>query len=89
MAEPLAFVPVIVNAVAPAITDGVPVKAPVEVLKVVPVGAAGEMLKDAIAPPVLLTVNPVITVFWVLDSDELERVKAGAANTTGQREAPL
>ena len=65
--------------------DGVPLKAPVEVLKLIPVGVEpypdsmlGEMAKLAIAPPVELIVNPVAEVFARRDSEDAERVKAGA-----------
>jgi hypothetical protein len=55
-----------------------PVKAPVEVLKLMPAGVA-LIAKLAMVPPVELIVNPVATMFAVLVSDEEERVKAGAA----------
>ena len=58
---------------------GVPLNAPVLVLKVMPAGAAGEMAKLAIAPPVDVTVKPVAAVFTVRVSEEAESVKAGAA----------
>jgi hypothetical protein len=45
------LVAVIVYAVAPA-TVGVPESNPVEVLKVKPAGAAGEIAYEAIVPPV-------------------------------------
>ena len=77
--EPLALVAVTVYAVAPATDVGVPVSAPVEVLKLIPAGVA-LMAKLAMAPPVELMVNPVATVLTVLVSDEEERVKAGAAS---------
>jgi hypothetical protein len=57
----------------------VPVKAPVEVLKLIPAGVA-LIAKLAIKPPVELIVNPVATMFAVRVSDEDERVKAGAAS---------
>jgi len=65
--------------IAEAATLGVPLNVPVEVLKFTPLGAAGEMAKLAIAPPVELTLNPVAAVLTALTSDEDERVKAGAA----------
>ena len=58
---------------------GVPVNAPVEVLKLIPAGAAGEIAKLEIAPPVEVIENPVAAVFTTLDSDEDVSVKAGAA----------
>jgi hypothetical protein len=51
---------------------------PVEVLKLIPAGVA-LIPKLAMAPPVEVIVNPVAAVLTVLVSDELERVKAGAA----------
>jgi hypothetical protein len=48
------------------------------VLKLIPAGVA-LIPKLAIVPPVEEIVNPVATVLTVLVSDELERVKAGAA----------
>ena len=50
--DDVALVAVIVYAVAAAISFGVPVSNPVVVLKVKPVGAAGEIEYEAIAPPV-------------------------------------
>jgi hypothetical protein len=49
-------------------------------LKLIPAGAAGEIAKLAIAPPVELIVNPVAAVFTVRDSLDAERVNAGAAS---------
>ena len=66
--------------VADATALGVPLKAPVVVLKLIPGGVA-LILKLAIAPPVELVVNPVAAVFAVRDSDDEERVNAGAAST--------
>ena len=63
---------------------GVPLNAPVEVLKLMPAGAAGEIAKLAILPPVELTVKPVATVLTVLLSDVEVRVKAGAARVEGK-----
>ena len=60
---------------------GVPVNAPVVVLKLIPGGVA-LILKLAMAPPVELAVNPVAAVFTVRDSDDEERVNAGAASVT-------
>ena len=57
---------------------GVPVRAPVIVLKLIPGGVA-LMLKLAIAPPVELIVNPVADVFTVLLSVEEDNVKVGAS----------
>ena len=68
--------------IAEATALGVPLNAPVEVLKLMPAGTAGEIAKLAIAPPVELTVNPVAAVFTALTSDEDERVKTGAAIVT-------
>jgi len=48
------------------------------VLKLIPAGVA-LMAKLAMAPPVEEIVNPVAAVLTVRVSDELERVKAGAA----------
>jgi len=67
--------------VAPATDVGVPVNAPVEVLKLIPAGAAGEIAKLAIAPPVEEIVKPVATVLTVLVSADDVRVKAGVART--------
>ena len=66
---------------APAIVFGVPVKAPVVVLKLIPGGVA-LIAKLAIAPPVELIVKPVAAVFTVRDSVADERVKAGAVGAT-------
>jgi hypothetical protein len=63
---------------------GVPLNAPVEVLKLMPAGAAGEIAKLAISPPVELIVKPVATVLTVLLSEDDERVKAGAARVAGK-----
>ena len=57
---------------------GVPVRAPVAVLKLIPGGVA-LILKLAIAPPVELIVKPVAVVLTVLLSEDAERVNAGAA----------
>jgi hypothetical protein len=56
---------------------GVPVSAPVVVLKLIPGGVA-LMLKLAIAPPVELEVKPVAAVFTVRVSDDEDKVNAGA-----------
>ena len=64
--------------VALATVVGVPVSAPVDVLKLIPAGVA-LMAKLAMAPPVELIVNPVAAVLTVLVSDDDESVKAGAA----------
>ena len=58
---------------------GVPVRAPVAVLKLIPGGVA-LILKLAIAPPVELIVKPVAAVLTVLLSEDAERVNAGAAS---------
>jgi hypothetical protein len=79
VADPLALVAVTVYAVVVATEVGVPVKAPVEVLKLMPAGIA-LIAKLAIAPPVELMVNPVAKMFAVRVSDEEERVKAGTAS---------
>ena len=50
-----------------------------EVLKLIPAGAAGEIAKLEIAPPVDETEKPVAAVFTTLDSDDDVSVKAGAA----------
>ena len=77
--EAVAFVAVIVKAVTVATVFGVPVSAPVVVLKIIPGGVA-LIPKLAIVPPVdVAIVNPVAAVFTVLLSDDEERVKAGAA----------
>ena len=65
--------------VALATVVGVPVSAPVDVLKLIPAGVA-LMAKLAMAPPVELIVNPVAAVLTVLVSEDDERVKAGAAS---------
>ena len=64
--------------VALATVVGVPVSAPVDVLKLIPAGVA-LMAKLAMAPPVESIVNPVAAVLTVLVSEDDERVKAGAA----------
>ena len=61
---------------------GVPVRAPVAVLKLIPGGVA-LILKLAIAPPVELIVKPVAVVLTVLLSEDAVRVNAGAAVHTG------
>ena len=61
---------------------GVPVNAPVVVLKLMPAGADGEIEKLAIVPPVELIVNPVAAVLTIRVSEDDESVKAGAANAT-------
>ena len=66
---------------AVATVVGVPLKAPVEVLKLIPAGAAGEIAKVAMAPPVEWMVKPPAGVFTMQDSEEAEwawRVKAGS-----------
>ena len=67
--------------VADATVFGVPVNAPVVVLKLIPVGVA-LIAKLAIIPPVELIVNPVAAVFTVLVSEDDESVKAGAGTVT-------
>ena len=57
---------------------GVPVSAPVVVLKLIPGGVA-LIAKLAIAPPVELMVKPVAAVLTVRVSVDDERVNAGAA----------
>ena len=59
---------------------GVPEKEPVEVLKLIPAGAAGEIAKLAIAPPVDFTKNPVATELLVRDSEVELNVNAGTAS---------
>jgi hypothetical protein len=59
---------------------GLPVSAPVVVLKLIPGGVA-LIAKLVMAPPVELMVNPVATVFSTTDSDDEERVKAGVCAT--------
>lgn len=67
------------KAVAVATVFGVPVKAPVDVLKLIPGGVA-LIPKLAIVPPVdVAIVNPVAAVFTGLLSVDADRVKAGAA----------
>jgi hypothetical protein len=78
VADPVALVAVIVYAVAVATDVGVPVSAPVEVLKLIPAGVA-LIAKLAIKPPVDEMVKPFATMFTVRVSDEEDRVKAGAA----------
>ena len=60
---------------------GVPLRAPVIVLKVSPAGADGEMEYEATAPPVEIVVNPKIGEPVDVDSLVLERVNAGALTT--------
>ena len=48
-------------------------------LKLIPPGAAGEIVKLAITPPVEAIVKPVAAVLTVPVSVDEERVKAGAA----------
>jgi len=55
---------------------GVPERAPVVVLKLIPGGVA-LIAKLVMAGPVELTVNPVATALTVLVSDDEERVKTG------------
>ena len=76
VAVPLAFVAVIVYVVALATDVGVPVNAPVEVLKLIPAGVA-LIAKLAIAPPFPVAVNPVAAVFTVRVSEAEERVNNG------------
>jgi len=76
--DPVALVAVTVYEVALATVVGVPVSAPVNVLKLIPAGVA-LIAKLAIAPPVELILNPVAAVLTVLVSDDDESVKAGAA----------
>ena len=64
---------------APATIFGVPDRAPVLVLKLIPAGVA-LIAKLAMAPPVERIVNPTAAVFTVLLSIDEERVKAGAAS---------
>ena len=63
---------------------GVPLKAPVVVLNVMPAGAAGEIENDVIAPPVEFTVNPVARVLTIRVSLVDDKVNAGAATTTAK-----
>jgi hypothetical protein len=65
--------------VALATDVGVPESRPVEVLKVSPAGAAGEMEYEAMDPPVEVIVYPVIALFTVFVSALDERLKEGAA----------
>ena len=74
--DPVALVAVTVYEVALATVVGVPVSAPVDVLKLIPAGVA-LIAKLAIAPPVELILNPVAAVLTVLVSDDDESVKAG------------
>jgi hypothetical protein len=74
----VAFVAVTVYVVAVATAVGVPVKAPVDVLKLMPAGVA-LIAKLAIKPPVEEIVKPVASMFAVRVSDKDERVKTGAA----------
>jgi hypothetical protein len=66
--------------VAPAIVVGAPVKAPVEVSKLIPAGVA-EIEKLAISPPVEFVVNAVPDVKYVRVAEDEDRVNAGAATT--------
>jgi hypothetical protein len=79
VALPVALVAVTVYVVALATVFGVPVSAPVVVLKLIPGGVA-LIAKLAIAPPVEEIVNPVAAVFTVLVSALALNVKAGAAS---------
>ena len=62
--------------VADATVFGVPVRAPVLLLKLIPGGVA-LIAKLEIAPPVEVVVNPVAVVFTVLLSEEEDKVNAG------------
>ena len=62
--------------VADATVFGVPVRAPVLLLKLIPGGVA-LILKLEITPPVEVVVNPVAVVFTVLLSEEEDKVNAG------------
>ena len=62
--------------VADATVFGVPVRAPVLLLKLIPGGVA-LMLNLEITPPVEVVVNPVAVVFTVLLSEEEDKVNAG------------
>ena len=67
-AEPEAFVAVTVYVVADCALVGLPDNSPVEVLKDMPVGAAGLIEKLVISPPVDFTVNPAaepFTTVWL------------------------
>ena len=66
--------------VAPAIVVGAPVKAPVEVSKLIPAGVA-EIEKLAISPPVEFVVNAVPDVKYVRVAEDEDRVNAGAETT--------
>jgi hypothetical protein len=79
VANPDALVAVIVYVVGLCLDVGVPVSNPVEELNVVPAGAAGEMAKLEIAPPVDVMVYPEIALFTVFVSATDERANAGAA----------
>ena len=76
VAVPLALVAVTVYVAAVATVVGVPVKAPVDVLKLIPAGVAS-IAKLAMVPPVGVTVNPVAAVFLAIVSVEDERVNEG------------
>ena len=55
-----------------------PLNCPVELLKVRPAGAAGEIEYEVIAPPVEVLVTVVIALLTVTLCDADESVKAGA-----------
>jgi hypothetical protein len=74
--DPSPFVAVIVYTVAGATVVGVPVSAPVDVLKLIPGGVA-LIAKLVMAGPVEILKNPVAAVLAALVSDEAERVKTG------------
>jgi hypothetical protein len=80
-AVPVALVAVIVNAVAAAEEVGVPESKPVEVLKVRPAGADGEIEYEAMVPPVDAIVYPEIGLLTVFVSEVEEIVNAGTART--------
>ena len=73
---PRGFVPVIVYTVAVDVSVGVPVKAPVEILKLNPVGAGGDIAYESEATVLVIT-KPVIATPTVAVSLIGEIVKSG------------
>jgi hypothetical protein len=88
VAEPPAFVAVTVYAVDGDQVVGVPVIAPVAVLKVKPAGSAGDMENDATAPPDNVGLAVSIAMFTVKNSRDIEytRLVGGAIVTVIESE---
>jgi hypothetical protein len=77
------LVAVMTKSVAASGEVGLPVNRPVVVLKLIPAGAAGEMLNDAIAPPMELIVKPEIGLETYTTSSALDSENCGAARRGG------